>query len=54
MAVFTFSTQDSRKPKDAEMVAAVKAHCDKHRLNFSAVVVSLLAKYKEEIDEQKR
>lgn len=47
MAVFPFSTKQS-KPDDTKMVKEVKEHCEKHCLNFSAVVVALLKKYHEE------
>lgn len=48
MAVYTFSTQDQRRPTDKELVEAVKQHCDKHKLNFSLVVIDLLRKFHEE------
>ena len=47
MAIFTFSTKGSR-PQDAEMVKAVKEHCEKHQLNFSGLLVKLLAEWQEQ------
>ena len=46
MAIFTFSTK-TRKPEDEKTVLAAKEVCDKKCLNFSALVVELLAKWTE-------
>lgn len=55
MAVYTFSTQDKKRPTDKDAVDAVKDHCDRRGLNFSALVVDLLRTYKKDnIDEQRR
>ena len=51
MAVFTFSTQDRKRPGDKELIEEVKAYCDKHKLNFSLVVIEQLRKYKEEVTD---
>lgn len=51
MAVFTFSTQCKKKPEDTELINDVKAYCDKHKLNFSQVVIELLRKeYQEKLN----
>ena len=51
MAVFTFSTKGS-KPEDTKAVKRIKEHCEKHGINFSAVVLRLLKEW--EADEQRR
>lgn len=50
MAVYTFSTQDQRRPNDKEVVEAIKKHCDKNKLNFSLVVIDLLRKHLDEVN----
>lgn len=49
MAVYTFSTQDKKRPEDKQLIEDIKAHCDKHKLNFSLVVIELLRAYKDEV-----
>lgn len=53
MPVFTFSTP-TKRPEEAEVIEAIKEHCEQHNLNFSAVVVTLLKKYKEEVLNDRR
>lgn len=48
MPVFTFSTRD-KKPLDTEAVERLKEHCEKHGINFSAVIVHLVKENLEEI-----
>lgn len=48
MAVYSFSTK-SKKPEDDEVVQSVKEYCEQHSLNFSSVIVNLLAKYASEV-----
>ena len=48
MAVFTFSTQDVRRPEDKEVVDRVKAHCEQKDINFSRIVVALIRKWEED------
>jgi hypothetical protein len=52
MAVFTFSTRQT-KPTDTQLVKRVKEHCDKKGLNFSKLVIQLLAKWEAENVEPK-
>lgn len=47
MAVFTFSTPD-KFPQEEELIKRIKAHCRKHHLNFSGIVLECLRKYEEE------
>lgn len=42
MAVHTFSTQSVKKPEDTRLIEAIKEYCDKHKLNFSQIVIALL------------
>lgn len=51
MAVYTFSTQDKKKPQDKDTVNEVKAYCDKHKLNFSLVVIEQLRKFLDGVDD---
>lgn len=44
MAVHTFSTKD-KNPEQTAAIKRVKAHCIANKLNFSAVVVSLLMEW---------
>lgn len=48
MAVFTFSTQDKKSPKDKQDIEELKAYCNKRNINFSSLVVQLLLNYKKE------
>lgn len=48
MAVYTFSTKEKNK-QDTEAVEAVKAYCDKHHTNFSALMVACVHKLREEL-----
>ena len=48
MAVFTFSTQDKKRPTDKAQIEELKLYCDRKGLNFSALVVDLLVAYKKE------
>lgn len=50
MAVYTFSTQDKKRPTDKDAIEEVKAYCDKHKLNFSLVVIEQLKKYLDEVE----
>ena len=47
MAIFTFSTR-TKRPVDTALVQRVKDHCDKHGLNFSALIIQLLKQWEEE------
>jgi hypothetical protein len=44
MAVHTFSTKD-KNVQETEAVQRVKQHCIANKLNFSAVVVSLIVEW---------
>lgn len=52
MAVHSFSTKPSR-PGEEEVVQSIKAYCDKHKVVFSGIVITALAKWREE-DERFR
>lgn len=51
MAVYTFSTQDKKRPEDKQLIEDVKAYCDKHKLNFSLVVIEQLKRYHDEVTD---
>jgi len=53
MPVYTFSTQ-TKKPMDDKLVQRIKAHCRKHHLNFSGILIEQLAKYEEQLNEIQR
>lgn len=44
MAVRTYSIPEKNR-EELEIEAAVRAHCKKHHMNISAVIVSLLRGY---------
>ena len=46
MAIFTFSTKDS-KPADEALVREVKKYCDSKGLIFSSVVIAKLKEWHE-------
>ena len=50
MAIYTFSTKTS-KPSDTEVVDDVKDHCHKTNKNFSGILVDLLRKYRESMND---
>lgn len=45
MAIYTFSTKDKLRPKDTELVDAVKQYCEENDLNFSAEMVKLIKEW---------
>ena len=49
MPVYTFSTR-GKKPQDTELIARVKATCDRKNMNFSGLVVDLLRKWEKAND----
>ena len=52
MPIFTFSTR-TKVPTDTEAVERAKQHCEKHHINFSAIVVNLLKDWEREQREAK-
>ena len=44
MPVFTFSSK-TKKPEDTKAVEEAKEYCDKHSLNFSAVMITLVKEF---------
>lgn len=47
MPVYTFSTK-TKKPEDDEVVLEVKKYCEDRNINFSAIVVEQLRRFREE------
>lgn len=47
MSVFTFSTRKSR-PSEERVVVEIKEHCERHKLNFSRVVIEALQNWRAE------
>ena len=45
MSVYTFSTR-AKFPKEAEVVAEIKKHCEDRKLNFSRVVIEALTDWR--------
>lgn len=46
MPVYSFSTRDKR-PDEDETVKEVKAYCEKHKLNFSRIIIEALTAWRE-------
>lgn len=46
MAVYSFSTRD-KYPIEDKTVEELKAYCDKHKLNFSRIVITALIEWSE-------
>jgi len=44
VAIYTFSTK-TKRPEDTEAVEALKAHCERHNVNFSAVIINLIKEH---------
>ena len=47
MSVYSFSTQDTKRPADTKAMDDVKAMCVKKNLNFSGLCVNLLKEWLE-------
>jgi hypothetical protein len=45
MAVYSFSTR-AKFPTEDDIVKEIKAHCDKHKLNFSRILIEALTEWR--------
>lgn len=46
MAIYSFSTR-AKFPEEDEVVQQIKAHCDKHKLNFSRILIESLTEWRD-------
>ena len=47
MAVYSFSTR-AKSPEEDEVVREIKAYCEKHKLNFSRILIEALTNWRDE------
>lgn len=47
MPVHTFSSK-TKKPEDTKAVEEAKEYCDKHNLNFSAIMIAKVKEFNDE------
>lgn len=46
MAVYSFSTR-AKFPEEDEVVRELKIYCDKHKLNFSRILIEALTEWRD-------